>query len=161
MNLKESFTLKKPSSKRDEDNRRCLKWLSFTKSKVSLGFKHLSPAYIPSMSNEKHAFALCFEKITGLVLTSQVLDEFAHGNYEMVVQLSFSMFHLNSSNFFGATWMGPEVELNSNNKKQVDFKYEDIIYMVSRINDSSCVGVVEIIISKYDRKKNIKVAQFG
>eukprot|EP01038_Epipyxis_sp_PR26KG_P004534 gene4534-6404_t len=144
-----------------EENRRRVKWLSFAKSKVSFGFKHLSPAYVPSMTAEKHGITICFEWVRNWSIPQQVQQEIERGEYDVTVKLSLSMFHLHSSSFFGSTWVGPEVDLPSSHSKTVDFKYEDIIYMISRISDPSCVAVVEIILTKYDTKKNLQVAQFG
>jgi hypothetical protein len=37
-----------------EEARRNLKWVSFTRQKVSFGFQHLSTAYVPAMLEEPH-----------------------------------------------------------------------------------------------------------
>lgn len=39
---------------KSEERRRYLKWLSFTKSKISFGFQHLTKEYVPVMSENFH-----------------------------------------------------------------------------------------------------------
>jgi hypothetical protein len=149
---------------KSDESKRNTKWVSFSKSKVSFGFQHLGPAYVPSMSSERKGLVVCLEKVGGWSIPGQVLKEFGNGDYEITAQLSFSMFHLNSSTFFGSTWMGPSVSLgNSHSKipKVIDFDYVDIVYMISRITDPSCVGVIEIVVSKFDSKRNLVASQFG
>lgn len=150
--------------KKSDEIKRNTKWVSFFKSKISFGFQHLGPAYVPSMSSERKGMAVCLEKVGGWSIPSQVLKEFGKGEYDITAQLSFSMFHLNSSTFFGSTWMGPSVSLgNSHSKipKVIDFDYVDIVYMISRITDPSCIGVIEIVVSKFDSKRNLVASQFG
>lgn len=149
---------------RDEESRRNLKWLSFTKIKTSFGFKHLSPAFVPSMASDVRGIAVSFEKVCGWSVPEYVIQEFGKGNYEITVQLSLSMFHLNSSSFFGSTWMGPPITLGNGNNfshDTIDFEYTEILYMLTKIVDPSCVGVIEIVVSKFDPKKNLVAAQFG
>lgn len=147
-----------------EEDRRNLRWLSFTRAKVSFGFQHLSAAYVPTMLDEPHGLCICLEKVSGWSIPSAVLKEFGKGDFEITAQLSFSMFHLSSSTFFGTTWMGPSVSLGHGNSevvKTIDFEYTDIVYMLSRITDPTCVGIIEIVVSKFDLRKNLVAAQFG
>lgn len=157
-------TIKTATQNKSEESRRNTKWVSFSKSKVSFGFQHLAPGYVPTMTENARGLALSIEKICGWSIPSQVLKEFGKGDFEITVQLSLSMFHLTSSSFFGSTWMGPSISLgNSGSKmpKVIDFEYVDIIYMLSRITDPSCVGVIEIVVSKFDSKRNLNASQFG
>jgi hypothetical protein len=148
--------------------RRNLKWLSFAKNHVSFGFQHLPPAFVPAMSNECRGLAICFERVVGWQIPPTVFKEFDKKDYSLTVQLSLSMFHLRSASFFGSTWMGPEIQLGDNAldasgniAKAVDFNYQDIVYLMSRISDSSCVGVLEIVVSKRDTRKEMIASQFG
>lgn len=43
----------------------------------------------------------------------------------------------------------------------LDIDYNEIIYMITRIVDPSCIGVVELVCNKIDSKKNLIVAQYG
>lgn len=116
------------------------------------------------MGSEKRGFAICLEKISGWSIPVQVLKEFGKGDYEITAQLSLSMYHLNSSSFYGSTWMGPSISLGSSGTKipkVVDFEYSDIVYMVSRITDPSCVGVIEVVVSKFDTARGLVASQFG
>lgn len=147
-----------------EENRRILKWVSFTRAKVSFGFQHLSNAYVPAMLEEPHGYAICLEKVSGWSIPSAVLKQFGKGDFEITAQLSFSMFHLSSSTFFGTTWMGPSVSLGHGNaeiSKLIDFQYTDIVYLLSRITDPTCVGIIEVVVSKFDLRKNLVASQFG
>ncbi|RYG69217.1 hypothetical protein EON64_03290 [archaeon] len=147
----------------DEPSRHA-RWLSLLKNKLSFGFHHLSPAHLPSMSEEKRAFALCFEKVTNWPLPESVLKAFGKGEYEIILQLSLSLYHLDSASFFGSTWMGPPISLGNSDRnipKTIDFEYNDIVYMISRITDPMCVAVIEIVASKFDTARNLVAAQFG
>lgn len=144
--------------------RRNLKWASFAKARVSFGFKHLSPAHVPSMTSEPRGIALCFDKLSGWTLPAPIRKQFELNNgsdYEIRLQLSMSMFHLNSSSFFGSTWMGPPATVAEVHSSSSPVEYTDVVYMISRITDPSCVAVVEIIVSKYDLQKNVTSQQFG
>ena len=144
------------------DERQNAKWISFAKSRTTLGFEHLTTNF-PTMTSDKIGLSLCFEEVEGWSIPSSVLKEFGEGNYEINVQLSFSLFHLGSGSFFGSTWMGPSIPLGggSKEKKKINFKYNDIVYLITRINDPSCVAVVEVVVSKFDDKRNITLAQYG
>lgn len=74
------------------------------------------------------------------------------------------MFHITSGSFFGSTWMGKKVVLNDDSDllhNTIEIEYEDIIYIVSRLTDPSCIGVIEIVVSKIDKRKNIGLGQYG
>lgn len=167
MNSSMNKILNSKKTAKSEESKRNLKWISFTRTKFSFGFQHLSAAYVPAMSEEPHGFAVCLEKVSGWSIPPAVLKEFGKGDYEVTAQLSLSMFHLSSSTFFGTTWMGPSVSLGHNDyndsmvSKVIDFDYTDIIYMISRITDPTCVGIIEIVVSKYDLRKNLVAGQFG
>jgi hypothetical protein len=149
---------------KSEEARRNLKWVSYTRAKVSFGFQHLSAAYVPAMLEEPRGLCLCLDKVSGWSIPTAVLKEFGKGDYEITAQLSFSLFHLSSSTFFGTTWMGPSVSLGHGDDqlvKTIDFEYTDIVYMLSRITDPTCVGIIEIVVSKFDLRRNLVAAQFG
>ncbi len=102
----------------EEELRRFIKWSSFAKSNMSFGFQHLPPVSVPSMVEDRTGYAMRFEKITGWSIPSGILktitaiQEDVH-NYDYRLQLSMSMYHLSSNTFFGSTWMGTPVVLNS------------------------------------------------
>lgn len=151
-------------SKALDEGSRLARWSSLLKTKLSFGFHHLSPAHLPSMSEERRAYALCFEKVTNWHLPETILKAFGEGDYEITLQLSLSFYHLNSASFFGSTWMGPAISLGSSDRKlpaALDFDYADIVYFLSRISDPSCVAVIEIVVSKFDNQRNLVTKQFG
>jgi len=150
---------------RDRESRRNMRWLSFAKPKLILGFEHLSPAYIPSMGSKSKGMSVCFDRINGWRPPRQLLQELDDGGFEISAQLSFSLFHLTSGTFFGSTWMGSPFPLGGNGRDKlpdvIDFEYSDIVYLISRITDPSCIAVVEIVASKEDVRKKMVVAQYG
>lgn len=150
---------------KDTDTRRLLRWLSFARPKLILGFEHLSPAFIPGMGSKSKGISICFEKIFSWRPPRQVLDDLDGGGFEISAQLSLSLFHLGSGTFFGSTWMGAPVPLGGDGREKVediiDFHYNEVVYLISRITDPSCIGVVEIVASKEDVKKKMVVAQYG
>ena len=150
---------------KDAELRRVLRWLSFAKPKLILGFEHLSPAYVPAMSSKTRGLSVCFEKVFGWRPPRQVLKDLDAGGYEISVQLSLSLFHLGSGTFFGSTWMGSPIHLGGDGRDKlpdiIDFDYSEVVYLVSRITDPSCIAVVEIVASKEDVQKKMVVSQYG
>ncbi|KAJ1442329.1 hypothetical protein B484DRAFT_442214 [Ochromonadaceae sp. CCMP2298] len=161
-----ALQVREPSKKdvKDGEKKRNMKWTAFTRAKVSFGFQHLSPAYIPAMVEDPQGWCICFEKVSEWSIPAAVMKEFGDGDYEITAQLSLSLFHLASSTFYGTTWMGPSVSLahgDSEIPKVFTFEYPDIVYLLTRITDPTCVAIVEIVVSKFDLRKNLTAAQFG
>lgn len=153
-------------SQRDEESRRNLKWISFSKPRMVFGFDHLGSNNVPVMSAKTRGISICFEKISGWHIPPQIYQDLGLGlnNFEFSVQLSLSMFHLSSSSFFGSTWMGRSVPLGSDNDDLpdlIDLEYNEIVYLISRLSDPSCIGVVEIVVSKISTQKKLVTAQYG
>lgn len=147
----------------DEESRRNLRWLYFAKSKFSFGFHHLGPSKLPNISEERRGISIHFEKICGWNIPGSIFKSI-HENCEITVQLSLSMFHLPSGTFFGSTWMGPTISLGDLNRKNsniIDFDYNDIVYLISRVADAACFAVVEIVVSKIDVTRNLVLEQYG
>ena len=151
---------------KDEESRRNLKWLSFSKPRMVFGFDHLGTNNVPIMSGKTRGISMCFEKISGWHVPPQIYQDLNIGSnsFEFTVQLSLSMFHLASSSFFGSTWMGRSVPLGDNNDDipdLIDLEYNEIVYLLTRLTDPSCVGVVEIVVSKNSKSKKLVTAQYG
>ena len=147
----------------DEESRRTLRWLAFSRPRVVFGFDHLGAINLPNISNHLKGLALCFERVSGWHVPVQIFQDVESSACEFRVQLSLSMFHLNSNTYFGSTWMGDALLLNDEINEysvQVDIPYNEIVYMISRLNDPSCVGVVEIVVSKIS-KKGLVIGQYG
>ena len=150
-----------------EEMKKYIKWLTYSKSKVSFGFQHLGPAYLPLMTEERHGYSLYFEKVTGWSLPTGIIKAFTTNeteDFEITVQLSLTMYQITTSTFFGSTWMGPLVSLGNSSRKMpttIDFDYKDLVYMISRIIDPSCVAIVEVVVSKFDAQSNILLNQYG
>ena len=151
----------KDTASKEDESRRNLRWITFSKSRVVFGFDHLGASDVPTMSNTPRGMSVSFEKIIGWQVPNQVAQDMNSGMYEFSVQLSLSMFHINSGSFFGSTWMGESVPLDTAAEEvTLDFNSE-IIYLMSRLLDPSCVGVVEVVVSKISSKKKLTVAQYG
>ena len=170
--IRDSRSLFKPKlSPQDEELKRRLKWLNHAKNKVTFGFNHLDSAYLPQMSEDRHGYAIYFDKITGWNvpgIVGKALESRVNKtatNVELQVRLSMSMYHLATCSFFGSTWMGPPMSLDENVlqnlNKVIDFQYQDIVYMITRIIDPSCVAIVEIVLCQYDKERQTMVSQFG
>lgn len=156
-------TVKMMRSRADEEVRRMLRWLSFSKPKTIFGFDHLTPSDVPMMGNKSRGFSVCFDKVVGWRPPALMLRDLDSGDLDVSVQLSLSLFHLNSSSFFGSTWMGSPILLTEGDSipDVIDFDYNEIVYMISRLTDPSCIGVVEIVASKIDKRKKVIRAQYG
>jgi hypothetical protein len=152
------------SLSKNEEARRLLRWTSFAKPKKILGFDLLAPAYVPSMSTKTKGYSIGFERVLGFPIPSSILMDVDQGDYDIDVQLSLSLFHHGSVSFFGSTWMGHPIPLTTGSKslpREVDFDCNDLVYFMSRINDPSCVGVVEIVVSKKDIGSDVVAATYG
>lgn len=140
------------------------KWLSFLKPRSVLGFDKLPRDIVPIMSGKCRGLALCFEKLQGWTLPIQLLQD-ADRNYDLTVQLSLSLFHIKSKTFFGSTWMGSPIPLSDNQidvlSNVVDIDYNEILYIMSRLTDPSCVAVVEVVVSKIDKQNQVLIDQHG
>ena len=155
---------KRSRNEKEDESRRALRWVSYTKPRVVFGFDHLTPAYVPAMSNKTCGYSVCFEKVIGFRPPIEVLNELDQGGIEISVQLSMSLFHLNSVSFFGTTWMGSPVPLSSDGRTVsdvVDFDSNEVVYFMSRLTDSSCVGVLEVVASKVDSDTGVVLSQYG
>lgn len=145
-----------------------LRWIAFMKPKAVFGFDHLSPISVPQMTSKLRGFSVNFEKILGWrpphALNTYLVAERVH---EFSIQLSFSMFHLNSGSFFGSTWLGSPVIIPTDTITDdgapvvIDIDYNEIIYLMSRLTDPSCVGVVELVASKIGTQKSPTTSQYG
>ena len=150
----------------DEESRRNLKWISFAKTKMVFGFDHLGTSSVPIMSGKTRGISRCIEKISGWHVPSEILRDIGSGSdsFEFSVQLSLSMFHLASSSFFGSTWMGRSVPLDYDDEDLadlIDLEYNEILYLITRLADPSCIGVVEIVVSRTSTQKKLVTAQYG
>lgn len=140
------------------------KWLSFLKPRAVLGFDKIPRDNVPTMSGKYRGLSLCFEKLQGWALPLQLLQDIEN-NYELTLQLSLSLFHIKSKTFFGSTWMGSAIPLSDAQidviSNVIDIDYGEILYIMSRLTDPSCVAVVEIVVSKIDKRNQVLVDQHG
>ena len=145
---------KEAESSRLQDARVMLKWISFAKPKCVLGFEKLPTTSLPTMSTKNHGISVCLDSIEGWNPPVQLQDD--SGKFEILVQLSLSLLHLQSSTFFGSTWMSSPIPITDDN-----IEFSEIIYTITRIVDPSCVGIIEIVASRYDIDKQLVTAQYG
>lgn len=143
------------------------KWLAFAKPRMVLGFDRIPKDIQPDVSTKPRGLALCFEKVQGWTIPNQLLEDMDVKRYEVSVQLSLSMFHTLSGTFFGSTWMGASIPLLGSERDSlaaaavVDFDYNDLLYMISRLQDKTCVAVIEIVASTIDKQDDVLVSQHG
>ena len=149
----------------EDESKRYTRWLSFARPRVVLGFDRLPKASAPNMKETARGIALSFTRIQGWGLPTQMLHDIDSGDFYISVQLSLSLCHLATKTFFGSTWLGVGVSLGQGDSESipdvVDFDYSDIIYAISRLTDPSCVGIVEVVVSKVSKSKNVAVSQHG
>jgi hypothetical protein len=137
-----------------------LKWLSFAKSRYTL------PADISVDVNKPTGYSVCFQSVKGWHMPKVLYENIDQG-YEISVQLTFSLYHLDTGTFFGSTWMGSPLVLHSGTGEHsslpdlIDFPYAEPLYVLSRGSDPACVGVVEVVVSTRDPKHNITMSQYG
>ena len=139
-----------------------LKWEAFLRNNEVFGFDHLHASECPSMSPSPRGLALTFCDLNGWSLPSLLTTEETFGTVDVVIQLSLSLYHMKSKSFFGSTWMGEEVLLSKKdlNNSKINCTINDIVYIISRITDASCVCLAEVVVSLCD-ERGIKTKQFG
>jgi hypothetical protein len=145
-------------------SRRNLKWLTFSKPKVVSGFDNFAPGDVPIMSGKVRGISLCLERIVGWIIPFSQFKNVNPKEDEFTIQLSFSLFHFKSKSFFGSTWMGAPVILSDSHDMLpvvIDVDYNEVIYLLSRLTDPSCFGVVEIVVSKVNKDRQLVSAQYG
>jgi hypothetical protein len=152
--------------KEENELKRVTKWISFTKPKIVLGFDQMSANILPSSGASTRGISVCFDKIVGWSLPSIIIDKFnkSRGSIEISVQLSLSLFHFQSGSFFGSTWLGNPVYIDERRgieQSFIDVDYSEIIYLLTRIADPSCIGVVELVCNEIDTSKSIIAMQYG
>lgn len=152
-------------SKRSSQSKlRTARWAGYSKDHETLTFENIPAKFQPSMFENRHGLALYLEKIDGWRLPKSVYGQLGEGKFHLSLQLSLSLFHLTSGTFFGTTWMGPRISLSNPEKaytKDVELQFKEMIYLVSRINDETCVGVVEIVVGKENEDVNLTAGQYG
>lgn len=156
----------KAHSVSEAESKRSLRWLSFAKPKVVFGFEHLTANRVPSTSSSSRGLSVCFDHVQGWNIPAKVIEDVTRswGKLDLSIQLSLSLFHFNSGYFFGSTWIGFPIYLEDQRAIEqavLNIDYNEVIYLVSRISDPSCIGVVELICNKIDHQKSLIVAQYG
>ena len=142
--------------------RKVFRWESFARKKYAFGFDKLARKDIPSMSEKAHGVAACFRKIQGWKIPKSIFEDLRSGQYDVSVQLSMSLHHLKSMTFFGNTWIGTPLSLRGSETNDIiDIDYPEIVYLISRIIDPSCVGIIEIIVTKSSKDKQVTSTQYG
>jgi hypothetical protein len=158
-------TLVPKKSRADDEARRSQRWFSFAKPRLVLGFDRLAFDRTPLMDAKHRGIALCFSRIQGWSLPPALLKELESGEHYINLKLSLSLCHLNTNTFFGTTWLGAGVNIGDGIREKVpevvDIDYSEIIYMISRLADASCVAIIEVVASKMLRAQKISVSQHG
>ena len=164
-NRSSDVALSRNYNSKESEMRRNLRWISFARPRVVFGFDHLSPAYIPSMTRKNSGFCLCIDKITGWRPPLELLnDTVKRDDICVSVKLNISLYHLNSISFFGSTWSSEPVVLNDDGSRLPDeltVDFGEVVYLLSRVNDPSCIGVVEIVAMKENIDTGVCLAQYG
>ena len=108
---------------------------------------------------------MCIEKISGWrppVDLRQSDDAYAT---RVSLSVNLSLYHFNSVSFFGNTWSSDPVPLQEEGSsvlpEVLNVDFSDVIYMLSRINDPSCILVAEVVAIKEDVAKNVVTGTFG
>lgn len=152
------------SQRISQSKQRTIRWAAYAKDHLAMNFENVPAKFQPSMFENRHGLALYLEKIDGWRLPKSVYEQIGKGKVHLSLQLSLSLFHVSSGTFFGTTWMGPRISLSDPDKaftKDVELQFKEMIYLVSRINDETCVGVVEIVVGREDDSVNLTTGQYG
>ncbi len=148
----------------ESENKRNLRWASFARPRVIFGFDHLSPAYVPSMSRNCSGLCVCIDKISGWRPPIDLVQNTESQDVRVSMCLNLSLYHYNSVSFFGSTWTSESFPLSEDGAglpDNVSVDLSEVVYMLSRINDPSCVLVVEIVAEKENIEKNVVTGSYG
>lgn len=142
--------------------RQVLKWSAFARGAAAFGFDILTNAQLPEMSQKRTGISVCFEKITGWKVPKNLMTDVNLGYCDLSIHLTLSLFHMKSLTFFGTNWRGTAITFAEGKVPDViDINYTDIIYILSRLIDPSCIGVVEIVVTRIDTDTKLATAQYG
>ena len=143
--------------------RKAFRWTTFAKKNLAFGFDKLSSQDVPTMAQQLSGLSISFEKIQGWKLPKLIFDDVSNGLCDVTVHLSLSLLHLKSLTFFGTTWVGSPLPLNEHDelKGTLDVEYPDIVYLLTRIIDPTCVGIVEIIATQISKETKLATSQYG
>lgn len=148
----------------NDSGRRVHHFINFTGERLSLGFSHLPVALQPASNESRHANSLYIDKVNGWRIPKHVYDQAVKGKFNVGVHLSLSLFHLSSGSFFGSTWMSPRIEIDDLDRsfsRDIDIPMQEIVYLMSKVLDQTCVGVIEVIAGLYNKSFTISSSQFG
>ena len=160
---KENLGESKSNENKYFNKNKVYRWISFAKQKCAFGFERLDNKEVPLMSSKVYGLSICFEKIQGWKVPKSLLNDLNSGLCEISLNLSLSLLHLKTFTFFGTTWIGTHpISLVENKVPEViDIEYVDLVYLLSKLIDPSCIGVVEIIATRVEKNSKLTTAQYG
>lgn len=151
--------------RKESDDRRRSRWTGFVKSKLVFGFDNLTPSEIPNTVAKCRGTSISFDKIIGWRFPQSEMESIRRNEFKYHFQLSLSFLHLPSGTFFGSTWMGYPLCLNDefgdSIPDRVDIDYNEIAYLITRICDTSCLAIVEVVLSKSNIRGKSNPTQYG
>ena len=143
------------------------RWLTFLQQNteaVAL-IEDLPPQDQPARALRSHGYALVLERVSNWRVPEALRSRVASSGHSLRLSLSLSLFHLRSRTFFGSTWMGPRVHtLGAEAAAEgaaPSVAVGEVVYLVSCIEDPSCLLVLELVATEYDDVGDRSIEQYG
>lgn len=143
---------------KDNHIRREIRFEASVQQHRVLGFEHLSPNDRPKMSTRLKGIAIYLQSISGFGIPMNLLATFDSKSFEFGININLSLFHVNSKTFFGSTWSSDCFIIKRNEKTSIDI--ESVVYILSRVVDSTCVCIAEVVLSILDHN-GVTITQYG
>ncbi len=112
-------------------------------------------------NTDPYGLSLSIEGIRNWHLPQILKKDLDDGFSEVKVHISLSLLNKQSLTFFGTTWVGAPIPLFENSPAVIDIGYKEIAYILSRLRDPSCLGIIEVVATKYDKETRVTTAQYG
>jgi hypothetical protein len=144
---------------KDNNIRREIRFEALLQQNQVFGFEHLRPNDCPRMSVRPRGIAIYLQTLDGFSIPKQLLGSFDSKSQDLGINVNLSMYHVNSKTFFGSTWTSDCIIIK-NLKEKNSFDIESVVYTLTRIADSTCVCIAEVVLSVID-SKGVTISQYG
>jgi len=119
-------------------------------------------------SRAKHALRLGFDRVSNFKLPGAFSAKSSRGaeKTKLFYCLHVSLFSTTAQTFFGNTWVSdlqkPVSQSQFSNRNPLKLEFENVfVSMLTKITDSSCVAVVEVVVVEKDVSSTQVLGQYG
>lgn len=146
------------TKRRIKTERRCRRWQAFQRRRRLLGFDDVPQIERPRLSTQRTPIVLSLRSIEGWSAPRALKERLAADGATLECALSLSFFDCASRRFFGGTWIGRPVQVDTTGGKNTIQSCE-LVHWCSRVDDAACVAVIEVVACA--KRDGRTVAQYG